>query len=62
MIILLLQWKGLIQYGDNDEDLNNKLDKRIAAQAPNRCCTLIYTVRVNYDSYQPPVIIMVTRR
>ena len=41
-----------MQYGDvDDEDLNNELQKRIASQAPNRCCTLIYTVCVNDESH-----------
>jgi len=39
-------------YGNvDDEDLDKELQKRIAALAPNRCCTLIYTVRVYSDFY-----------
>jgi len=42
---LLLQWEGLMKYGDvEDDELDRELDKRIAAQHPNRCCMLIYTV------------------
>jgi len=40
-----MQWEGLMQYGGvDDADLNSELEKRIASLAPNRCCTLIYTV------------------
>ena len=52
IVMLLLQWDGLMQYGDAaDEDLDKELDKRIAAQAPNRCCTLIYTVCCIYNDF-----------
>jgi len=41
----MLQWDGLMQYGDvDDADLDKELQKRIDAQKPNRCCMLIYTV------------------
>jgi len=46
MMLLMLQWEGLVQYGDvDDDDLNSELQKRINAQVPNGCCTLVYTVR-----------------
>ena len=46
IVMLMLQWDRLMSYvDDNDEEANNELQKRIAAQAPNRCCMLIYTVR-----------------
>lgn len=41
----VLQWKEFLEVGKAVPD--SELEERIRGQAPNKCCTLIYTVSVN---------------
>jgi long-chain-fatty-acid--CoA ligase ACSBG len=40
----VLSWEALMALGESkDEELETELQKRITAQAPNKCCSIVYT-------------------
>lgn len=52
IMLYVFQWAELMDLGKQGDDA--LLQARIKAQAPNKCCTLIYTVSTPPPPFPPP--------